>query len=244
MSAYRSILISISAFVALNVSAASAGEWRGGHLGVHAGYAFGQTDVDENSPPGLYTTSGIQSWDYDSDGFIGGAQAGFDWQSGDLVYGTELRLGWLDLDGNAPAPASCLGSGCDTVSSAQGDFYAALRGRLGIDLGKTLAYASAGVIGADTDVAMNDVCDTGPCGGYLLAASRSDFRVGWTAGIGLDFAAGSNWMIGVEYFHYDLGNETVLGDPTSSGVPVAGTPSAWQHDIDGDAVQINLNFKL
>ena len=84
---------------------ASVFSWTGFYVGLNAGGGWGKSDVTY-VPPGLPFTavvpaySAIGSGPPDSDGFTGGAQAGYDWQAGSAVFGIEGDYNAFDLRGS------------------------------------------------------------------------------------------------------------------------------------------------
>lgn len=83
------------AFLALAVLAlpAAAQDWAGPYIGANIGYVHG--DFDNNIPanPGPIGDSGSA---------IGGIQAGYNWTSGNAVFGLEADISALDIYGQSP----------------------------------------------------------------------------------------------------------------------------------------------
>ena len=67
--------------------------WTGFYVGVHAGYAWGESDWID-----LLGTLGADVRFEDLRGGIGGGQLGFNWQSGPLVFGVEATLSGSRID--------------------------------------------------------------------------------------------------------------------------------------------------
>ncbi len=89
--------------------------WQGLYAGVHLGHG-------ESGP---------------ADGFLGGAQIGYNWQAGQIVYGVEADVSFADIS----FEQSFMGA---TVSASI-DWMATLRGRLGfLVTPNVLVYGTAG----------------------------------------------------------------------------------------------------
>ncbi|WP_273725398.1 outer membrane protein Omp25 [Brucella gallinifaecis] len=121
----------------------------------------------------------------------GGAYAGWNFQQDQFVYGVEGDAGY-----------SAAKKSRDGLEVKQG-FEGSLRGRLGYDMNPVLPYITAGVAGSQVKLS-NSVDD------------ESKFRVGWTAGVGMEAKLTENILGRVEYRYtqfgnksYDLGNESV-----------------------------------
>jgi len=109
----------------------------------------------------------------DADGLIGGLFAGYNWDFGDFVLGLEgdYNLADLGVDGTT--------STIDQVGRIK------LRG--GLDLGRTLVYATGGAAYANLDAAGGDLSDWG-----------------YTVGAGADYQITDRWVGGVEYLYHDF----------------------------------------
>lgn len=109
-----------------------------------------------------------------------GAYAGWNFQNDKIVYGVEGDAGY-----NKAKKTS------DGLTAKSG-FDGSLRGRLGYDLGTFMPYVTAGIAG--TQLRYSDDAD-----------SAKKFRVGWTAGTGIEALLTSNVTARVEYRYSDFG---------------------------------------
>lgn len=158
--------------------------WTGLYVGAHAGYAFGTSRMTD--------AGGTTTGDFDIDGFVGGGTIGFNFQSGQVVWGLETDISFSDVSGRTFV--NCPG-GCTSSS----DWLWTVRGRLGLDLGGWMPYITGGLAVAD---------GFGNVGGL---ASGSDTLTGYTIGGGLEIKLDRNWSIKGEYLFVDLGD---VGIPT------------------------------
>lgn len=197
-------------------------DWAGYYVGLYAGGAWGEIEVDDVNG---YNGATAGDFDYDDSGFYGGILGGHNWQRNRFVFGVEGELGYLGLDESAQLPAFVgVRLATDSRSSIDTDFYASLTGRAGIAAGRVLIYAKGGVAGLDTDVSF---IDTDPTGTTLASGTRADkFMVGWTAGGGLEVMLRNGWSARGEYMYNDLGDINVRA--TSAG----GTVFNFNHDVE------------
>jgi outer membrane immunogenic protein len=140
--------------------------WTGFYAGLNIGYDWGSASNTGLSPSG----------------FAGGAQGGFNWQSGSIVLGgeTDLQLSAAS-DNSGPFKFS-------------NPWFGTLRGRAGYALNNILFYATGGFAYGEGTV------DLGPL-------SESHTALGWTAGGGLEVGLTRRWSVKAEYLHVDLGAE-------------------------------------
>jgi outer membrane immunogenic protein len=156
--------------------AAPAGfNWSGGYVGVNLGYAWGKVTNSNVSPSGLE----------------GGVQGGYNWQSGQFVYGaeTDLQLSGAD-DTFAPFKFS-------------NPWFGTLRGRGGFAYNNFLFYVTAGLAYGNVKAES-----------AFLSESRT--QLGWTAGLGAEMGIAPNWSAKVEYLYMDLGSRTYTITGTSN----------------------------
>jgi outer membrane immunogenic protein len=84
---------------------------------------------------------------------------------------------------------------------------------IGMTWDNWLFYGKAGLAGGGADLSVTQTTSTGG------AFSASQQRVGWIAGVGFEYAATRNWVLGLEYDYVDLGTENYAGfGPTSTGI--------------------------
>ena len=185
--------------------------WTGGYIGVHAGYGWGDTH-DKNNPDAAKQ---------DIDGFLGGLQAGYNWQfDNNVVLGAEADISfgdvkekWYDRDNNQYSPYY----GEDKVKVS-----GSLRARLGYAADRFMPYVTGGLAWASQKHTLG--CDAGlvtatngcqnRAGGQQFETSKSKTSVGWVVGAGAEYALTDNWILRGEYLYTDLGkNKVTLSDP-------------------------------
>jgi outer membrane immunogenic protein len=145
--------------------------WTGPYAGVALGWGFsGETEAPGNS--------------VDTDGFIGGGFAGYQWQNGMFVFGAEIDANYSNLRGS------------NAGLSSRSGFDGSLRARMGVAvMDNVLIYGTAG--GALQNLRVTDV-----------AGSDSNTMVGWTAGAGVDVKMTEQLFGRVEYRYTDFGSKT------------------------------------
>jgi len=149
--------------------------WTGFYLGANAGYGWGEADY-----------SG------DIDGFLGGIQAGYNYQlSGPFVIGVEADIQYSNIE-----------SSVFTL-----DYFGTVRARAGFAVDQFLLFGTAGFAYGR--------------GSYEVAGLTNDkTNMGWTVGAGAEYAIDLNWSVKAEYLYVDLGQETyaTVGGPIDVGL--------------------------
>jgi outer membrane immunogenic protein len=121
--------------------------WAGFYLGGHAGYGWGKSRGDM-----FDDGTGISvplNGDLNLNGIALGLQTGYNWQTGQWVYGIEgdatLTPGWNKSACSSRVGADPIGSCTRFLVSSQMQWLASVRGRLGMAFDRTLIYATGGV---------------------------------------------------------------------------------------------------
>jgi outer membrane immunogenic protein len=159
--------------------------WAGPYLGASLGYQWGSVEGSVTKPQG----------------FSGGVQAGYNWQSGPLVFGVEGDLQATAAD--------------DTFApwKFSNPWFGTLRGRAGYAINNILFYGTGGLA-------------FGELRGETFGLSESHTTAGWTAGVGAEFGLSKNWSGKIEYLYVDLAESafsiTGMSNGTRFGVVRAG----------------------
>jgi outer membrane immunogenic protein len=173
--------------------------WNGFYVGVNAGGGFGIGRSDF-SVPGFPNFASVKN---PLTGAIGGAQAGFNWQTGMMVLGVESDFQASGLQGSLSAPCppgGACGLPLSATYSQKVPWFGTVRGRLGVATSGWLVYATAGYAYArlETDA-------TATAGPAAATVSAHDTRNGWTAGGGIEVALTPGWSAKLEYLYLDYG---------------------------------------
>src|SRR5580658_7689362 len=169
--------------------------WTGFYIGANGGGGWGHSYWDANAT-GM-NLSGAQ---------VGGT-AGYNWQSGNAVFGLEGDLDWSNLKGSATTTLCPFG--CNTSDT----WLSTVRGRAGYAFGSVLPYVTGGLAVGDIRA------------GFPGFATASTTNAGWTVGGGIEVALPGNWSAKAEYLHVDLGRFDCGID-----CGAAGTDNVSMHD--------------
>jgi outer membrane immunogenic protein len=179
--------------------------WSGFYLGAHVG--GGWSDVS------LTNLSNTTAWGdlipgdrvrTDNSGVLGGGQLGFNWQTGNIVFGLEASFSGAGIDGNVTSP---FGTADDQFRTSINSLFLGT-GRLGYAMNNWMLYVTGGYAGADVRARVRD--DVLPNVG---AGTHSQWLSGYTIGAGIEYAITQNLSLGLQYNYVDLGSKNFdLGD--------------------------------
>jgi outer membrane immunogenic protein len=204
------------------VMAPPVASWTGLYIGVNAGAAFySHSDTYGYSnfvDPVLNTAT--------TTGFIGGGQIGYNFQSGSFVYGVEGDISGLS------AKVSTHGNPNATYTG-QASWLATARGRVGLVVGDTLTYVTAGVAFTRVNSQI-----TPPSNDPIATYSDSSTRTGLVVGGGVEHMLTHNWTVKFEGLWVDAGSKIVNANAFKSG----GNASKFADHLV--ITRVGLNYKF
>jgi outer membrane immunogenic protein len=181
--------------------------WSGFYLGGNGG---GATALNRSN---LFTTAvggNNERFNVSPDGYIGGAQIGYNWQAANWVFGIET-----DIQGSSQRDSKVCQFSCSAsfpaiaIVDQKMDWFGTVRGRLGYSVGSSLFYATGGL--AYGDVKTHIFGNTGLAN---IDSNISHTKTGYAVGGGLESPFdlfgwfGKNWTTKTEYLYVDLGRTT------------------------------------
>jgi outer membrane immunogenic protein len=205
--------------------------WTGFYAGVNVGYSWGRDPYDiagaSTTRTRVFRAFGLPAETLISDvtaagpafaaagtanidGFVGGGQMGYNWQTGGMVWGLETDIQWTGQKGSSEF---CLTAGCPLGSfTANADYrlrwFGTFRARAGVLVDpRVLLYVTGGLAYGEINVDYT----AGILGLPLGSTSTSTVKAGWTIGGGIEGALGGNWTAKAEYLYMDLGTQSVAG---------------------------------
>jgi outer membrane immunogenic protein len=234
------------------VYVAPAFTWTGFYAGVNAGYGFGASN--EAKTTGSTGFSGLigpgiapGALKVDGDGFVGGGQIGYNVQMNQLVYGVEADIQYIDNKKSSSfIGAPILGTQLNTSAESELRYFGTVRARLGYTpMDRFLVYATGGLAYGDVRTTTSVVGVQAPA--LAWAGSKSETRVGYTVGGGVEYALTNNWTLKGEYLYYDLGKSNVaaLGNGAVRSVAALnGVDYLSRVETKGHIVRAGLNYKF
>jgi outer membrane immunogenic protein len=151
--------------------------WMGPYIGANVGYQWGSTTNNPTDPSGI----------------VGGLQAGYNFQSGQFVFGAETDIQLSNADDTfAPYKFS-------------NPWFGTVRGRAGYAMNNILFYATGGLA-------------YGGLRGEISGLSEDKTHLGWTAGAGVEVGFTPNWSAKVEYLYVDLADRGYSVTGTNNGL--------------------------
>jgi outer membrane immunogenic protein len=177
--------------------------WNGFYLGINGGGAWGHSHWNGGGG------------NTDVSGGLAGVTAGYNWQSGQWVFGLEADIDWSNIKGSFSSAACPFG--CETKN----DWLGTARGRIGWAFDRWMPYITGGAAFGNVKATQAGI------------ASASDTNVGWTVGAGIEAALVANWTAKVEYLYADLGH-----------VDCSACLSATSASFKTNIVRAGLNYRF
>ena len=215
--------------------------WSGVYAGVHAGYAWGDSDP--------FATADTQHGEDENlatlprlplKGGLGGAQLGYNWQVGALVVGGEVDVSALSAKGDSTVSPLYIEVGDRGTFSSTYHWLATARLRAGVaPVADLLLYATGGLAVArvtDSLVHSNIPPAFSPDPTVTRAATTTLF--GGAIGGGLEYAFAPNWSFKAEYL-YAVFSKTA---PRTSVVGFAPPNVGFDHSLHMVRAGVNYQF--
>jgi outer membrane immunogenic protein len=196
--------------------------WSGFYTGVHIGSAWGtKTWFDRNdlSDDVSYSTNGV----------LGGLQAGWNYQTGVIVFGLDGDFAWTNARGSGNLLFTPPLRGTVTTNM---NWIATITGRIGVANDKALYYLKGGLALSGEE---HRFAQFAGGGGVALTQTVRDNRGGFVLGFGGEFAVWQNWTAKLEYNYMDFGKKTVV-------FPALQAASGTTIDQQVHVVKLGLNY--
>ncbi|MDT2023413.1 outer membrane beta-barrel protein [Methylocella sp. CPCC 101449] len=236
--------------------------WSGFYVGLNAGYTWSQNrtrynyaldgaadagDIAEFNAAGLVPLSfgGARG------GFAGGAQLGYNYQFGSLLFGLEGDLQYLDSKRSA-SQVFKFADGVDdlsivTAARSRLDWLGTVRTRVGLTFDRALIYATGGLaIGRAKDgTSMSSIgISNGVAYTGLWNGGKTGTRVGWALGGGVEYAITQSLSLKAEYLYYDLGTTRYAIAGGSSDPAEGFLGGVAKARLNGSLARVGLNWKF
>jgi high affinity Mn2+ porin len=218
-------------------------DWTGFYFGGHVGYATGAsnwsaTQVGSSGP----TVSGALDMFKPYDAFKGtgsffhGLQAGYNFRlPSRLVISVEADI----------SPPNTI-AGNQTISSPligqanYGDqvlLSGTARGRVGYAFDHWMAYGTGGFAWTYDQLMRTQLAGVSSAGSAMAGAAEGSFlwRLGWTAGAGVEAPVGQNWTAKLEYLVSDFGRSSVVFPAGAQ---------RFASDLITQSVRLGMNYQL
>lgn len=199
--------------------------------------------------------------------FVAGGQAGYNWQSGRVVYGVE---GDLDATRSRQAINGTLSeffpgvnAGGNITRTTTGNFtierlwQASLRGRVGYTWDRLMVYATGGlaVTSIRTDASFTYATIIGgaltplgfaPPQNFIAPGTGSkETYLGSTFGAGFEYALTGGWSIGGEYRYTDFGKRDILlAAQPPAGAILPATPIRTTLELSSHQLTGRMNYRF
>jgi outer membrane immunogenic protein len=215
--------------------------WTGFYIGGHVGAGWG---TSESTITGASVASvGALNFNLpfsqnSRSGFLGGAQAGYNWQSGWAVFGVQADIAGMGVEGTAP---------CLVILSCtnKSDWLATASGRIGaVVADRGLIYAKGGAAWMNTNGTVNfPNLGTAIPGLPNQLTSQDSTQWGWLVGMGVEYMIARNWTAFIEYDYigFEKKNEA-FNLNLGSGLPGVTVNADIQNKLSIAKVGVNYKF--
>lgn len=219
-------------------SSAAATNWQGFYIGAQGDYLGGRTKypASPDTPQQSYS------------GALGGIQAGYNWQSGPVVFGLEADLAFGSVD-------DLVHDGTFLTESGKLSSLGSVRARLGYSFGNLLLYGTGGPAWARLEQGTS--CPSGATFGVCAVTGPFNVSVketlsGWLFGGGAEYAFDSHWSLKGEILFSSFNTKTYTSTVQNGfsllmgrAVPGGSITASVPVDLDLDYVaKVGINYRF
>ena len=233
--------------------------WTGFYIGANAGgiWSSGSRNATLFAPGADLFLSGYFPGGIGNNqsGFIGGGQAGYNWQTGAWVFGVETDFDGTSLGktfnyastpfAGSGVPLGLLGDSLYVHAKINLDWLGTTRARVGFVAtpdNRLMIYGTGGVAygGGSSSFSIYDATQ-----GAFWNGNPGSERTGWTVGGGVEYAITNNITIKGEYLYVDLGskNITTVGNLAAATL-FPGTYATAKINNDASIFRVGANYKF
>jgi opacity protein-like surface antigen len=220
--------------------------WTGYYVGAQLGGLANLSEISDPLGPSIFGNPNLAG------GPFAGLQAGYNYQSGVVVYGLEAEIAFARTEGTSTCSSVSgwfINSNCRTGL----DTFGTLAGRLGLALGpdgRSLIYGKAGAAWytGDVDLATSD-WTKGQYGNPYGVRGDNLSRWGWTLGAGAEYALDGNWSMKAEYGYANFGKQDITLLPSvymASNADIEASVPARQGQLSNElhSFKVGLNYRF
>lgn len=229
----------VKAYPAPRPGCAQFGGW---YVGGNVGWGVYDTAFSDRN--GLKDTldSGLpDNVDGRKHGVVGGAQGGYNWQSGCSLLGIETDWSWSGLktsefltDGDAGTQ--------DTLNVENRlRWFGTTRARAGVVVDNLLLYVTGGLAYANFRRNYAYFQD-GPA--HTNVFSSNNTKLGWAAGAGAEWALANNWTLKGEFLYMSFEGDRVNAAGDGNGIGNAGVSYRLDSNDSVWVSRIGLNYRF
>jgi len=225
-------------------------DWTGAYIGGHIGWGWGRANTTFTPLPtaALFNSLAPTTLRPEPRGLSGGAQAGYNWQTGHFVVGAEADFSWSRMSGTATVTPIIRNNGTpfpgNGALTAHQDtkWFGTLRPRAGVAFDRVFLYGTGGLAYGHVNYAANtDFRPVGPPGPFQYPASISKTKTGWTVGGGVEIGINQHWSWKAEYLYYDLRKESSTANPVPANPPFQ---VAYTWETKAHTFNTGVNFRF
>jgi outer membrane immunogenic protein len=210
--------------------------WSGFYIGASEGTVVARNASTYSIGPGGAVPPNLQTFNLAPYGYMGGVQAGYNWQAGAWVLGVEADIQGSTAQDQDSCVLACTDASGIIAFNQKVSYFGTARGRVGYSLGATLFYATAGFAYGQTKT---DIAAAAFPPQQLFSFKHTGR--GYAVGGGIETPLyllgllGPNWSAKTEYLFVDLGRSS---DPLAP----FGTPDTFTTRTQAHIFRSGINY--
>jgi outer membrane immunogenic protein len=220
--------------------------WTGFYIGANLGAGFGDKWWTGNAicttPLGVFYGCGSVGTT-SMDGFLGGFQVGYNWQTGIWVFGIEGTWDWTDMHGKFPYSSLQANPSLGATGSSKIEWIATVVGRVGVTIDRALLYVGGGGAWVNEK---DSVSFNFPAFASLFNLNEgSNTSFGWTFLTGVEYRIDPAWSARIQYNFYDFRSHDFALNIVNPAVQASfGGPAPLSTELRIHSITAGVNYKF
>lgn len=192
-------------------------DWGGGYVGIVGGGAVGEVETQTGSGT-LFSETPLR-------GGLAGVTAGYNIQTGNMVYSLEADVSWARIKGDK----ACEGFASQTCRYELG-WQGTARARVGVAVDRTLLYVTGGLAVAEGKGGVDPIIGT-------IDGEDKQTYFGYVAGVGAEYAMTDALSFKAEYLYTDYAKRT-------STLGTVSPLDSYKSDPSSHLIRVGVNYRF
>jgi len=201
--------------------------WTGFYIGANAGGVWTRDGVTDQLP-GSYGAIPGNSNTRSPSGFVGGVQAGYNWQLDNIVLGLEAELEGTSAKSTFFYPAIFGGPAASHSSSLP--VFGDLRMRVGYAFDRWLPFVTGGIVVGNFKNSLVDPSEP-------FSFNRGSSSTGFVLGGGVEYAFDAHWSAKAEYLYMQVSDK-------NAGGLIGGAYYSFKFKDSAQVARVGVNYRF
>lgn len=220
----------------------SCAQFGGWYVGGNVGWGVYDTRFSDRDGLNDTVDTGLpDNVDARKQGVTAGVQGGYNWQSGCSLFGIESDWSWSGLKTSEFNTDGDVGAVDTMTVENKLRWFGTTRARAGVVVDNLLLYVTGGLAYANVKRNFTYFQD-GPAHANVFSSNNT--KIGWTAGVGAEWALANNWTLKGEFLYMSFEGDRITAAGDGVGIGNAGVNYRLDSNDSVWVSRIGLNYRF